>query len=34
MRGVTAPVFRRAFGTDLAAGLPAMLASIARLAEQ
>src|ERR1700722_8374208 len=34
MRGVTAPVFRRAFGNDLAAGLPAMLASIARLAEQ
>ncbi len=34
MRGITAPVFRRLFGRAMAAGLPAMLANIARLAEQ
>lgn len=33
MHGVTTPLFRRLFGNDLAARLPAMLASIARLAE-
>jgi hypothetical protein len=34
MRGVTVPIFRRLFGNAMAAGLPAMLTNIARLAEQ